>query len=90
MHSVIGNRCWSLLEGKSDGVVAVSSAKEPRAVSEKIVKATHGQVKAHPEAVKEILYILQEHLQNNYHARPKPEWELEPRLTPPTIELGPI
>ena len=61
MHSVIGNHCWSLLQGKSDGVVPVSSAREPRAVSEKVVKATHGQVKGHPEAVKELLYILQEH-----------------------------
>ncbi len=90
MHSVIGNRCWSLLEGKSDGVVSVSSAREPLAVSEKVVKATHGQVRGHPEAVKEILYILQEHLQKNYDSRLEPEWDLEPRLTPPTIELGPI
>jgi hypothetical protein len=90
MHSVLGNRCWSLLEGRSDGVVNVSSAKEPRAVSEKVVKATHSQVKSHPEAVKEILYILQDHLQKNYESRLEPEWEFEPRLTPPSIELGPI
>jgi hypothetical protein len=90
MHSVIGNRCWSLLEGKSDGVVSVSSAREPLAVSEKVVRATHGQVKGHPEAVKEILYILQEHLQKNYHSSLEADLELEPRWTPPTIELGPI
>jgi hypothetical protein len=90
MHSVIGNRCWALLEGKSDGVVSVSSAREPLAVSEKVVKATHGQVRGHPEAVKEILYILQDHLQKNYDWRLEPEYELKPQLTSPGIELGPI
>ena len=65
MHSIIGDKCWTLLRGKSDGIVPVSSAKEARVVSEKIVKATHTGVKANPESVKEILYILQDHLQQS-------------------------
>ncbi len=67
MHTIMGNRCWTLLQGKSDGIVPMSSAREPRAVSEKVVKATHSGVKSHPEAVKEILYILQAQLQQSYH-----------------------
>ncbi len=62
MHSIVGNACCTFLQGKSDGIVPMSSAYEPRAVSEKVIKTTHSGVKGNPEAIKEVLYILQEHL----------------------------
>ena len=81
MHSIMGNQCWTLLQGKSDGIVPLSSAKEPRAVSEKIVKATHSGIKSHPEAVKEILYILQEQLQRSYDHAVEPSDDFQQRVT---------
>ena len=81
MHSILGNRCWSLLQGKSDGIVPVSSAREPRAISEKVVKTTHSGVKDHPEAIKEVIYILQEHLQQSYWNVMEPNVEFERRVT---------
>ncbi len=63
MHSIIGNRCCTLLHGRSDGVVPVSSAKESRSITERMVKATHTGVKQHPESIHEVITILQLHLQ---------------------------
>jgi hypothetical protein len=81
MHSIMGNQCWTLLQGKSDGIVPLSSAREPRAVSEKVVKATHSGVKSHPEAVKEILYILQAQLQRSYDHAIEPQDNFQQRVT---------
>lgn len=63
LHSVIGDWCWRLGCGRSDGVVPVESAREPRAVSERIVRTRHVRVNKHPESIQELLFILQEHLQ---------------------------
>ncbi|KAA5539588.1 alpha/beta fold hydrolase [Roseiconus nitratireducens] len=60
-HSVIGDHCWSPCFGRSDGVVPVSSAREPYAISERMIRATHSEVKSHPETVAEVLRILNEH-----------------------------
>lgn len=68
MHSVIGSRCCTLLEGRSDGVVPVSSAKESRAITERIVKATHTQVNKHPDAIREVIAILNLHLKESCQA----------------------
>ena len=81
LHSIMGNQCWTLLQGKSDGIVTLSSASEPRAVSEKVVKATHSGVKSHPEAVKEILFILQEQLLRSYDPTAEPFDGFEQRVT---------
>lgn len=63
MHSVIGNKCHTLLYGKSDGVVPVSSAIEPRAESELYLKSTHTQLNDDVEAIEEVIRILQQHLE---------------------------
>jgi hypothetical protein len=65
MHSVIGNSCWTLLNGKSDGVVPVKSARENRAVSERLIKTIHTRLTKHPETVQELLAILQRHLEES-------------------------
>lgn len=77
LHSIVGNRCWTLLQGKSDGIVPVASALDPRSISVKSIKATHSEVKGHPESIKEVIYILQEHLQYNYEAMIPSEADLE-------------
>ncbi|MEM8668498.1 MAG: hypothetical protein AAGG48_13350 [Planctomycetota bacterium] len=61
MHSVIGTKCCTLLNGKSDGVVPVKSAIEPRAISERRIKTTHGRLNDHPEAIEEVIAILNQH-----------------------------
>lgn len=65
MHSVISSRCWTLLEGCSDGVVPVSSAKECRAITERMVKAIHTQVNKHPDEIREVIAILNLNLQGS-------------------------
>jgi hypothetical protein len=47
---------------QTDGVVAVSSAEAPDAVSSKVVPADHMTVHCHPLAVMEVRRILHEHL----------------------------
>lgn len=81
LHSILGNSCYTILQGRSDGIVPVSSAREPRAVSQKTVRATHSGVKAHPEAIKEVLYILQAHLQESYGNVAGPCCESERQLS---------
>jgi pimeloyl-ACP methyl ester carboxylesterase len=49
-------------DGESDGIVAVSSARFEKAVSELVVPADHSKVHAHPLAVLEVRRILLEHL----------------------------
>lgn len=61
IHSIIGDRCWSPFYGRSDGIVPVSSAKDDKAISERIVNATHSGVKKHPDAITEFLAILESH-----------------------------
>lgn len=63
LHSIIGDRCGSFCHGRSDGVVLVSSAREPQAASEILVDAKHSKVKDHPDSIAELLRILYEHRQ---------------------------
>lgn len=65
MHSVIGNHCRTLLRGRTDGVVPVASARESRAISERIVDATHSKTKSHPESIQEVVSILERHLEES-------------------------
>ncbi len=65
MHSVIGNRCCTIFNGKSDGVVPVKSARDSRAVSERYIKTIHTRLTKNPETVQELLAILQLHLQGS-------------------------
>ncbi|TWU37104.1 esterase/lipase family protein [Novipirellula artificiosorum] len=65
IHSLVGNHCLTFKLGRSDGVVPVESARDPRAVSERIVNATHSKLKSHPDSVEEILAILQLHLESS-------------------------
>ena len=81
MHSIIGNSCWKLLDGKSDGVVPVNSAQEHRAVSERWVKATHGRLTKHPEVIQELLAILQLHLEQSCNAC------MDPTVSPVEVPL---
>jgi hypothetical protein len=60
-HSVIGDCCWTLGAGRSDGVVPVESAREPRAISERYVNEQHKKVHQDPITVREVLSILQLH-----------------------------
>ena len=62
IHSVIGDKCGVLPKHKSDGVVPVHSARDPRACSECYVRARHGMVNKEREAIKEVVRILDEHL----------------------------
>jgi pimeloyl-ACP methyl ester carboxylesterase len=73
MHTILGTRCWSLFQGRSDGIVPETSAMDPRAISLKRVNATHSQVKSHPEAINEVLFILLAHLQASHDTLLSPE-----------------
>ncbi len=61
LHSVIGDRCGTILHGRSDGVVPVESAREHRAQTERIIRSRHVDVNEHPEAIEELLRILSAH-----------------------------
>ncbi len=71
-HSIIGDCCWTLCNGKSDGVVPVTSAREPRAISERIVKARHTGLNSNPDSIEEILLILEEHLRQSCQRTVRP------------------
>ena len=62
IHSVIGDYCWRIGFGRSDLVVPVKSAKEPRAETELTIRARHSDVNKHSKAVAELHCILQQHL----------------------------
>ena len=62
MHSVIGDHCYTLFNGRSDGIVSVESAKEPRAVTELRIKSTHGGLNDREDAIGEVIRILNRHL----------------------------
>ena len=68
-HNVIGNHQPSALESllinsdePSDGVVSLSSARNPLAVSEVHVDEEHSQIHQHPHTILEVRRILTEHL----------------------------
>ncbi len=62
IHSIIGNGRWTLGYGASDGFVPVSSARESRAISERYIHEKHEKLNKHPEAVEEVIRLLQQHL----------------------------
>ena len=61
LHSIIGDDRWTLNEGESDGVVAVSSARLLGVQSERIVDASHTEILKRSETSTEVLRILLAH-----------------------------
>lgn len=61
LHSIIGDDRWTLSEGRSDGVVAVSSARLGGVQSELIVDASHTQIQLRSETSAEVIRILLAH-----------------------------
>jgi pimeloyl-ACP methyl ester carboxylesterase len=61
LHSIIGDDRWSLSQGPSDGVVAVSSARIGGVQSELFVDAKHTEVQRDSETVREVTCILSRH-----------------------------
>jgi pimeloyl-ACP methyl ester carboxylesterase len=65
MHSIIGNSRHTIFYGRSDGMVPVTSARESRAISERLIKTRHTELNDHPESVEEISSILRRHLEES-------------------------
>ena len=61
MHTIIGNGCRRLDGSRSDGVVAVTSARHPGTVSEHLVDAWHTELPMDPATVSELHRILDVH-----------------------------
>jgi hypothetical protein len=61
LHSIIGDDRWTLSEGPSDGVVAVSSATLVGVQSQVTVDASHTEILKRNETSAEVLCILLEH-----------------------------
>jgi pimeloyl-ACP methyl ester carboxylesterase len=66
LHSIIGDDRWSLTQGPSDGVVAVSSARIGGVQSELLVHAKHTEVQRDPQTVREVICILNRHASFSY------------------------
>jgi hypothetical protein len=60
-HTILGNKYHVLGHHPSDGVVSVTSAQHPEAVSEKQVSASHNGLLKSPETVHELVRILRLH-----------------------------
>ena len=65
MHSIIGNSRHTIFYGRSDGVVPVKSARESRAITERLIKTKHTALNDHPESIEEISSILRRHLEES-------------------------
>jgi pimeloyl-ACP methyl ester carboxylesterase len=61
LHSIIGDSSWSPIQGRSDGVVAVSSARVGGVQSELFVDASHTEVQRDSQTVHEVICILNRH-----------------------------
>ncbi len=61
LHTVLGDDRWTLTQGRSDGVVAVSSARLGGGQSELVVDAKHTEVQQVPPTVREVMCILSKH-----------------------------
>lgn len=61
LHSIIGDDRWTPIQGASDGVVAVSSARLGGGQSELVVDAKHTEAQRVPETVREVICILNKH-----------------------------
>ena len=62
LHSIIGDDRWLPTQGRSDGVVAVSSAQLAGVQSEIFVDASHTEILKQSETSAEVLRILLEHV----------------------------
>jgi pimeloyl-ACP methyl ester carboxylesterase len=62
LHTILGDDGWSLIQGPSDGVVAVSSARLGGGQSELVVDAKHTDVQRVPPTVHEVICILTQHV----------------------------
>lgn len=63
-HSIIGDSCWTIRYGESDGVVPVESARYPNVESERYIATTHARLHKDVESVAELHRILKEHLRH--------------------------
>jgi hypothetical protein len=61
LHSIIGDDRWSPIQGPSDGVVAVSSARIGGVQSELLVDAKHTDAQRDSNTVREVICILSRH-----------------------------
>jgi hypothetical protein len=61
LHSIIGDDRWTLSEGRSDGVVAVSSARLAGVQSEISIDASHTEIQRRSETSAEVIRILCAH-----------------------------
>jgi pimeloyl-ACP methyl ester carboxylesterase len=61
LHTILGDVQWSPIQGRSDGVVAVSSARIGGVQSELVVDASHTEVQRDPNTVREVICILSRH-----------------------------
>lgn len=63
-HSIIGDHCWTLHDGLTDGVVAISSARIPDAASEAVIEAEHTKLTQDPYVMDDVFEILEQHYQS--------------------------
>lgn len=75
LHTILGDVEWSPLEGPSDGVVAVSSARLLGVQSELAVDAEHTEILRRPETAREVMRILATHSASD----PNGAWASLPR-----------
>lgn len=61
LHTVLGDDRWTLTQGPSDGVVAVSSSRLGGGQSELVVDAKHTDVQRVAPTVREVMCILSQH-----------------------------
>jgi pimeloyl-ACP methyl ester carboxylesterase len=61
LNSIIGDNQWSPIQGRGDGVVAVSSARIGGVQSELFVDASHTDVQRNSKTVNEVICILNRH-----------------------------
>jgi pimeloyl-ACP methyl ester carboxylesterase len=62
LHNIIGDGRRLLLAGPADGVVPITSARQPNVQSELYVDATHGSILDDRETLDEIMRILRKHI----------------------------
>jgi hypothetical protein len=63
VHSIVGERRFTVGGGPSDGVVPVSSARLSGGASEMFVNSKHSQEPRNEEVIAEVMRILTEHAQ---------------------------
>jgi pimeloyl-ACP methyl ester carboxylesterase len=61
LHSIIGDDRWTCSEGRTDGVVAVTSARLGGVQSELFVDASHTEIQRRSETSTEVVRILLKH-----------------------------